>query len=210
MRHKDRATPPGAPPGLAESGGIVVEPHHHGDALRLLTLSWSVPGRGGDLLDPEEFLTTLGRLCERHPELWDVLLASGRTLSAEPPPREIRAVTGGSPVIFEVVNGRGHTARWLLNHGVTEPLTTQIRSEQILVRGGDEAACYDRLSSVLVAGGGVIHLLGRETRLVLLICGENNGLNTRGRGNSTLCRPGPGLAEAPGDRWVALNPAHSP
>jgi hypothetical protein len=169
-----------------------------------------VPRRGGDLLDPDEFLTTLGQLREGHREPWDVLLASGRTLSAEPPPREIRAGTGGSPVLFEVVNDTGRTARWLLNHGVTEARTEPIRSEQILVRGGDEAACYDRLSSVLVAGGGVLRLRGRRTRLVLLICGENNALNTRGRGLSTLSRPGPGLSETLGDRWVALNPAHSP
>src|SRR4051794_27531075 len=111
MRHKDEATSPAAPHGPAEAGEIVVESHHHGDALRLLTLSWSVPGRGGDLLDPEDFLTTLGRLRERHPKPWDVLLASGRTLSAEPSPRDMRAVTGGSPVLFEVANEKGSTAR---------------------------------------------------------------------------------------------------
>ncbi|QDV36920.1 hypothetical protein [Tautonia plasticadhaerens] len=175
-----------------------------------MTLSWSVPRRGGNLLCPEDFLTTLGRLRDRHPEPWDLLLASGRTLSAEPPPGAIRARTGGSPVLFEVINDTGRTARWLLNHGDREARSGPIRSEQIVVRGGDEAACYDLLSSVLGAGGGVLRLRGRRTRLILLICGENNALNTRGRGLSTLARPGPVLAEALEHGWVALNPAHSP
>jgi hypothetical protein len=53
-------------------------------------------------------------------------------------------------------------------------------------------------------------LRGRQTRLVLLICGEKNDLNTEGRNRSTLYRSSPGLNETLGDRWVALNPAHSP
>lgn len=211
MRKTEQSPTVANPSDLGRVGETDVEyPHDPGEALRLVTLSWSVPRRGGDLLVPDDFLTTLGQLRERYGGSWDILLASGRTLSAEPPPREIRARTGGSPLLFEIVNDTGRTARWLLNHGASEPLTDLIRSEQILVRGGDEVACYDRLSSVLVAGGGVLRLRDRRTRLVLLICGENNGLNTRGRGHSTLRHPGPGLADTLGDRWVALNPAHSP
>jgi hypothetical protein len=211
MRHKDQAIPHDPPPDSGEAGEILVEcPHEAGDALRLVTLSWSIPRRGGDLLDPEDFLTTLDQLRGRHPEPWDMLLASGRTLSSEPSPREIRSRTGGSPILFEVINDRGSTARWLLTHGDSEAHTKQLRSEQILFRRGDEVACYDRLSSVLGAGGGVLSLRGRRTRLVLLICGENNALNTSWRGLSTLCHPGPGLTRSLGHRWVALNPAHSP
>lgn len=210
MRKAVQGTQPADSALIGRESHVTVEcPHVPGDALRIVTLSWSVSRRGGDLLDPEDFLTTLDQLRGRHPEPWDVLLASGRTLSSEPPPREIRARVG-SPVLFEVMNGRGNTARWLLNHGDPDASSEQIRSEQILVRGGDGVACYDRLSSVILAGGGVVRLQDRGTCLVLLICGENNALNTRGRGLSALLRPGSWPSQTLGGRWVALNPAHSP
>lgn len=55
------------------------------------------------------------------------------------------------------------SARWLLSHGDSDASSEEIRSEQVLVRSGDELPCYDRLSSVISAGGGVIRLGERGT-----------------------------------------------
>lgn len=187
--------------------GLTTDPSR---PLRIGTLSWSVPRRDRELLDPDQFLATLEGLHAMAPEPWDLLLASGRTLSVEPPAQEVLASTGGSAVLFEVINSDRPTARCVLAQGCPEPRGDRLRSEQILVRGGDESATYDRLAAELSHGGGVIRIKGMKTKLVLLICGENNALDTYGRGRSALCRPGPGLAERLGGRWIALNPAHSP
>jgi hypothetical protein len=114
MRHADHLTSPAdsALPGRA--GQLNLESSQFpGDTLRLVTLSWSVFRRNGGLLDPKDFLTTLDQLRGRRPEPWDVLLASGRTLSSEPLPQEIRARVR-FPVLFEVINGRGNTP-WFKN-----------------------------------------------------------------------------------------------
>ena len=65
------------PSDLGRVGETTVEyPHDPGDALRLVTLSWSVLRRGGDLLDPEDFLTTLRQLRVGYGGSWDMLFAS--------------------------------------------------------------------------------------------------------------------------------------
>lgn len=192
---------------------LVLQPARPSDPsgpLRVGTLSWSKPRRDNPLLAPDQFLATLEQVHAKAPEPWDLLLASGRTLSAEPPSEDILAMTCGSPILFEVINPGGDTARWVLAHGDPQARSDRLRSEQILVRGGDEPAIYDRLTGEISAGGGVIRIKGIETKLVLLICGENNALDTYGRGRSTFCRPGPGLSDRLGGRWIALNPAHSP
>ncbi len=178
--------------------------------MKIGTLSWSVPRRDRGLLAPAQFLATLEQVRAKDPEPWTLLLASGRTLATEPPSDEVLARTGGAAVLFEVVNPGGSTARWVLAHGGPRARADRLRSEQILVRGGDGPSTYDRLAAELAAGGGVIRIRGSETKLILLICGENNALDTYGRGRSVLCRPGPGLADKLGGWWVALNPAHSP
>jgi hypothetical protein len=186
----------------------VRQPHQPG-SLRLGTLSWSVPRRDRQLLDPDQFLATLVQVHAGDPEPWDLLLASGRTLVAEPSAEDVMAQAVGSAVLFEVINPGGSTARWVLVHGGPQPRADRLRSEQILVRGGDDPTPYNRLAAELAAGGGVIRIPGNETRLVLLICDENNALNTYGKSRSALCRSGPGLADHLGGRWIALNPSHS-
>lgn len=178
--------------------------------VRIGTLSWTVPRRERGLLAPDQFLATLQGLHAKSPEPRDLLLCSGRTLAAEPPVQDVLARTGGADVLFEAINPDQSTARWVLAHGGPEPRADRLRTEQSLVRGGDDPATYERLAGELASGGGVVRLSGGDFRLVLLICGENNALDTYGRDRSALCRPGPGLADKLGGRWVALNPAHSP
>lgn len=57
--------------------------------------------------------------------------------------------------------------------------------------------------------GRVIRIRGIGTSLVLLICGENNALDTYGRGRSVFCRPGPGLADGgEGEIPIEVIPVH--
>jgi hypothetical protein len=201
----------GEPEGQAHDLDLLTAlPTDPAGTLRIGTLSWSVPRRDRHPLAPDEFLATLKQVLAEAQEPWDLLLAAGRTLSIEPPSEEVLARTGGSAVLFEVINPGGNSARWILAHGGTQSRTDRLRSEQIIVRGGDDPAKYERLAADLTAGGGVIRHGGSDTSLILLICGENNALDIYGRGRSAFCRPGPGLAGRLGGRWVALNPAHSP
>ena len=178
--------------------------------LRVGTLSWSLPRRGRDLLTAEQFLATLEQVHVKAPEPWHLLLASGRTLSDEPVPEDVLAGTNGTAVVYEVINPGRTTARWIFAHGGTQARGHPLRTEQILVRGGDERVVYDRLADQLLAGGGVIPIEGSDTKFVLLICGENNALGTSGRNRSVFRFPCPGLASRLGGRWIALNPAHDP
>jgi hypothetical protein len=181
-----------------------------GIPLRVGTLSWSLSKRSRHPLTAEQFLATLEQVHIKAPEPSDLLLASGRTLSDEPVPEEVLARTIGPAVVYEVINPGRTTARWVLAHGGTEARAHRVRTEQILVRGDDEPSFYDRLSAELLAGGGVIPIGGSDTKFVLLICGENNALNTSRRNRSVLRHPCPGLASCLGGRWIALNPAHDP
>jgi hypothetical protein len=116
-----------------------------GVSLGIGTLSWSLPRLGHDLLTADQFLTTLGQVHEKAPGPWVLLLASGRTLTDEPRPEEILTRTGGTAVLFEVINSGRSTARWVLAHGGTQARTHRLRSEQILVRSGDQPVIYDRV-----------------------------------------------------------------
>ena len=137
MRKAAQGTLPADSALLGRAGHVTVDyPHVSGDTLRLVTLSWSVSRRGGGLLDPQDFLTTLHRASCSRPTRSHVnccLPRGGRS----PPNRLHERNPGqslGSPVLFEVINGRGNTARWLLNHGDPDASSKKIRSEQVLVR----------------------------------------------------------------------------
>src|SRR4051794_34915682 len=117
--------PGGRPQEIDLLTGLIADPSR---PLRIGTLSWSVPRQDRELLGPDEFLATLGHVRSQAPEPWDLLLSSGRTLSAEPPAQDVLDRTGGSAVLFEVINADQSTARWVLAHGGPEPRSNLLRS----------------------------------------------------------------------------------
>jgi hypothetical protein len=135
-----------------------------------------------------------------------LILCSGGTLTKLPPASEVAAATLGTPVLFEVSNGKG--ASWILS---TASQSIVLRKSQMLTRH-DQKAKQVMLARMIAEEKGIVQFQGVSTNFVLLICGDNNCLSYNRRRSVLRNAPtntGARLKTLLND-WVVLNPAHRP
>lgn len=143
---------------------------------------------------------------------YDLILSAGLTVLGSPPAEAVLAASGGSPVLFESRTALGFAWRLVYTRGGLAR-SAVLRREQLVFRSKDWPG-MERLAKAVASGAGLITFVDSGVRLVLLICGENNWLET-GKGPSVFRGlpadvPADAMRAAVGASWAALNPAHDP
>jgi hypothetical protein len=143
----------------------------------------------------------------------DLLVAAGLTVNGVPSAATILEKSDGLPVLFEAKRRGVHS--WLLAHrqGCDEFLTLLRRAQ--VVTSFNQFDLFPGLAKIIASGAGQITFTGADLKLVLLICGENNVLNFKGKASVLKGIPNreterKRLAEVLGGPWIVLNPAHEP
>lgn len=181
---------------LAGSGASLAIARRPRRALRIGTLSWKLEHEQRDL-NLDTFEAALKQAVRRRPQP-DLILVAGRTLQTAP----ARCVLPRTAIVLEAKNRDCRS--WYL---ATSAGCSRLREDQIVYKH-DELREMSQLSRLVARGRGLIQHPG--VSLLLLICGENNALNTRG-GSSVLREARGGLHGHLGKQpWIVLNPAHKP
>jgi hypothetical protein len=156
---------------------------------------------GQDRLDPLDlevacFEAALKQVPKQPPP--DLLLVAGRTLEAMPDTRALPRTA----IVFEARNGGRRS--WYL---AAKARRSRLRVDQLVYKH-DNVTELGQLARLVARRGGLIQY--PNISLLLLICSENNALNTRNK-SSVLRESRGGLHGILGQRpWIVLNPAHNP
>lgn len=169
--------------------------------IRIGTLGWSVIDRDLPELSPQQLLDSLN---SAKPEP-DLILCAGLYMDHLPSIKDVMKATGGTPVLLEDVNGE-----WHLFQGNRAPV---VRHVQEFANWNQVRRKGRALKRRLANNEGAIRVPGWRATLQLLICGENNILNTATNNHSSVLKGGllangaPYIFQA---NWILLNPVHLP
>lgn len=190
--------------------------------IRVGTLSWTGDLGASSYLSVTEFLAAVEVARPVISASVDLVLCAGRRVYENDRslrPGDILERSGGAPVMFEWLaedEDGSERCEWQIAFvDAGRPRLEVLRRDQLVQSSKDAKAAYRRLACAIAKGAGTVAIEGSNTRLVLLICGENNLLKHPGPGSA--CRVDhhsraevQRLATALAGAWVALNPAHNP